>query len=84
MPLKKIGLHAMNELAELLGYPAEGIIGIHKDGDRGWVVTVEMLEMERVPETTDVLGCYEVEVDDHGGVVGYRRVRRYLRAQVED
>jgi hypothetical protein len=37
-----------------------------------------------VPETTDVLASYEVEVDRKCQVVGYRRSRRYLRAQVED
>ena len=81
--LVTMGKMAMSELAELIGCPAEGITGIHKNSD-GWVVTVEVLEVERVPETTDVLASYEVEVDADGDVVGYRRLRRYLRAQVDD
>jgi hypothetical protein len=48
------------------------------------VVTVEVLEVGRVPETTDVLASYDVVVDEEGDVMEYRRLRRYLRAQVED
>ena len=59
------------------------VVGVRKTDD-GWVVTVEVLEIGRVPETTDVLASYEVSVDKEGDVTGYHRVRRYLRAQVED
>ena len=81
--LRKIGQIALEELEALVGCPAEGVTSINKNGD-GWVVTVEVLEVGRVPETTDVLASYEVEVDTDGEVCGYRRVRRYTRAQVED
>jgi hypothetical protein len=73
---------AMDTLAELVGCPAEGITGIRRNGD-GWVVEVEVLEVERVPETTDVLATYEVELDNDGEIVEFRRLRRYLRTQTE-
>ena len=73
---------AMNTLAELVGCPAEGITGIRRNDD-GWVVEVEVLEVERVPETSDVLASYEVEIDNDGEIVEFRRVRRYLRTQTE-
>jgi hypothetical protein len=69
---------AMDTLAELVGCPAEGITGIRRNED-GWVVEVEVLEVERVPETTDVLATYEVEIDNDGEIVEFRRLRRYLR-----
>lgn len=81
--MAKMGRLVLDELEELVGCPAEGITGVRKDGE-GWVVTAEVLELERIPETTDVMGSYEVTVDDDGALTGYRRVRRYLRAQVED
>lgn len=80
--LRQIGLGALAELEEMVGCPAEGVTGVRKDGD-GWVVLCEVLEVARVPETTDVMATYEVTVDGDG-VTGYRRLRRYLRAQVED
>jgi hypothetical protein len=73
---------AMNTLADLVGCPAEGITGIRRN-DGGWIVEVEVLEVERVPETSDVLASYEVEIDDDGEIVEFHRLRRYLRAQTE-
>jgi len=81
--ISKIARHALEELEALVGCPAEGVVGVRKDDD-GWVVDVEVLEIGRVPQTTDVLASYEVTVDADGEVTGYHRTRRYLRAQVED
>lgn len=83
LSLRRIGHTALNELTDLVGCTAEGVTGMHQDGD-GWIVTVEVLEVGRVPETMDVLASYEVNVDPEGNVQGFRRLRRYLRAQVED
>jgi hypothetical protein len=82
--LTKVGTRALRELESLVGCPAEGVSGIRADDDGGWVVLVDVLELERMPSTTDVLGLYEVTVDGDGEVTGYRRVRRYLRSQVEE
>ena len=83
LTLREVGQNALVEVADLVGCPAEGVTAVRKDKD-GWVVTVEILEVERIPQTTDVLASYEVEVDSDGDVVGYHRLSRYLRAQVED
>jgi hypothetical protein len=73
---------AMHTLADLVGCPAEGITGIRRNDD-GWVVEVEVLEVERVPETSDVLASYEVEIDEDGEIVKFHRLQRYLRTQTE-
>jgi hypothetical protein len=78
----QLAQRAMNTLAELVGCPVEGITGIRRNDD-GWVVEVEVLEVERVPETSDVLASYEVEIDQDGEIVEFRRLRRYLRTQTE-
>lgn len=81
--LVRLGTRALKELEALVGCPAEGVSGIRKDDD-GWVVLVDVLELERMPATTDVLALYEVTMDGDGEVTGYRRVKRYLRSQVEE
>jgi Gas vesicle synthesis protein GvpO len=73
---------AMNTLADLVGCPAEGITAIRRN-DEGWLVEVEILEVERVPETSDVLASYEVDLDNDGEIVEFRRLRRYTRTQTE-
>jgi len=83
LSLTKIGRLAREELEELVGCQAEGVTGISKT-DHGWTVQVEVLEVGRVPETTDVMAGYEVTVDADGNVTGDRRARRHLRGQGGD
>ena len=71
---------ARQQLAELTGRPPESVLGLRKDDD-GWKVTVEVVELGRIPPSTDLLGCYMVTLDDEGELVGYERVRRYQRGQ---
>ncbi|WP_198664219.1 gas vesicle protein GvpO [Jiangella endophytica] len=69
---------AAEELAALSGRTAEAVTGIHRTDD-GWRVRVEVLELERVPRSTDVLAEYAVDLDGDGDLTGYRRARRYSR-----
>ena len=78
-----IAKHAREQLSELTGRTAESVLGVERNDD-GWHVTLEVLELERVPNSTDLLGCYLVELDDDGDLTGYRRVRRYSRGQVDE
>lgn len=74
---------AREQLAELIGRPVEQVLAMERDDD-GWQVTVQVVELERIPNSTDVLGCYRVDVDSGGEVVGYRRLRRYNRSQADE
>ena len=74
----RIAAEALRQLVELSGKDAEGVVGLDRSDD-GWTVEVEVLEVSRIPNTTDVLALYEVEVDGRGSLQGYRRVRRYVR-----
>jgi hypothetical protein len=74
---------AREQLGELTGREAENVLGVERDED-GWKVTLEVLEMTRVPQTMDLLGCYEVHLDGDGDLVEYSRTRRYARGQADD
>ena len=69
---------AAKQLVELTGRDVEGVTGLSRTDD-GWTVEVEVLEVRRIPETTDLLALYEVTVDEDGDLEGYRRLRRYVR-----
>jgi hypothetical protein len=69
---------AGEQLAQLAGKEVEGVTGIERTDD-GWKVQVEVLELRRVPSTTDVLAVYEVTMDEDGDLEGYRRHERYVR-----
>ena len=70
---------AQRQVEELTGHAPETVSGLHGD-DGTWVVLVEALELERTPNTMDLLGSYEVTLDDGGELTGFRRLRRYHRA----
>jgi Gas vesicle synthesis protein GvpO len=80
---RKVLHAARQQVAEVTGRPVETISGFHRNGD-GWVVTVEVLELERVPNTMDLLATYAVTISDDGDVLGFERRRRYHRAAVDE
>jgi hypothetical protein len=73
-----VATEAARQLLELTGKAAEGVTSMERTED-GWKIQVEVLEMRRIPETTDVLAIYEIDTDDKGEIGGYRRLRRYVR-----
>jgi hypothetical protein len=77
----QLAQRARRELAEITGLEAESVIAFERADDT-WRVTVELLELSRVPETEDLLGIYEANLDENGELLGYRRLRRYPRSRV--
>jgi hypothetical protein len=69
-------------LRSLRGVEAESVSGLTRTPN-GWTVTLEVLELRRIPESTDVLASYEVELDDDGKLLRFERGRRYHRSQAE-
>lgn len=74
---------ARHHVQGLTGKQPEAVVGLEK-GEDGWTVLVDVLELHRVPETTDVLGTYEVGLDADGDLTSCRRVHRYLRGSTEE
>ncbi len=73
---------AREQLEELLGKPVESASSLERTHD-GWVVTLEVVELKRIPESTDVLAAYELELDESLGFRRYQQVRRYTRSQAD-
>jgi hypothetical protein len=74
----ELGKAALTTVQELTGYEPEAVTGLEWDGEF-WRVTVDVLELSRIPSTTDVLGSYAVQLDEKGTLRGYRRVKRFQR-----
>jgi hypothetical protein len=80
----QIARYAREQMGELTGQPVEGVLAVRKDDNGGWLVTVQVVELQRIPNSTDVLGAYELSVGKDGEISEYRRTRRYYRNQVEE
>jgi hypothetical protein len=50
----------------------------------GWQVVAELIESRAVPDTSDLLGVYEVQLDENGDILGYVRTRMRRRCDLGD
>ena len=71
---------AKRHLMELTGRMPETVSSVNRTRS-GWVVRLEIVELERIPQSTDILASYQVELDENGGLASYERVSRYYRNQ---
>jgi hypothetical protein len=63
---------------ELTGHAVESFSGLARE-EQGWRLGMEVVEVSRVPSTTDVLASYEVVLTEEGELVDFRRAGRYYR-----
>ena len=80
MTATSVAAMAREQVEQLTGHPVEAVSGMSRQAD-GWTVTLEVVELQRVPPTTDILATYRVELDGEGDLMGYERVSRYYRNQ---
>ncbi|NUV72363.1 MULTISPECIES: gas vesicle protein [unclassified Streptomyces] len=73
---------ASAQLTELLQCEP-GSVSAVKATDDGWSADVEVVELERVPDTMSVMASYRVQLDPQGTLLSYERLRRYARGQID-
>jgi hypothetical protein len=74
----------MRQFAALTGRQSESVTGIRSlDDGEGWSVLVDVVELERIPSSTDVIATYRVDLDTEGSITGYERLRRYTRGATD-
>ncbi|HLT69642.1 MAG TPA: gas vesicle protein GvpO [Acidimicrobiales bacterium] len=74
---------ATASVEQLVGQPVDSVSGVTATDD-GFRVDVQVVEVSRIPPTTDVLATYEVDLDAEGEVTGFARTDRYYRNQTRD
>ena len=79
----EIAAAAARQLGQLAAKEVEGVTGLERTDD-GWRVELDVLELRRVPNTTDVLATYEVLMDSDGDLDSYRRLHRYVRGSTSE
>jgi hypothetical protein len=80
--VRSIAARAREQLRDLQGRDAESITALERTNE-GWRVTCEIVEVERIPNSTDVLATYVIDLDGDGELIAFERVRRYYRAQAD-
>jgi len=69
--------------ARLSKMPVAGVVGLSKT-EEGWVVLLEALERRAIPDTMDILGLYEVRLDNDGNLLGFERKRLRKRGETKE
>jgi hypothetical protein len=64
----------VTEFPPLINLKPSSVVAISRSED-GWVVSIEMIEKKSIPDSMDVLGCYEVSLDGSGNIRDFSRVR---------
>lgn len=84
MEIKEAIEKAKKEIGELTKLKLNTVIGASKDEESGnWNVTVELIEKTSIPDSMDLLGIYEVLVNEKGKVVRFERKGLKKRGDVE-
>lgn len=83
VPLRRVVAAVLEQVGVLTGRRPDGVSGVRRTDD-GWQLTVDVVDLERIPATTSVLATLEVEADADGNVIQYERVRRYYRNAADD
>lgn len=75
---------ALQHLEEITGRSPESVTAVERGDDYGWTVSLELVESHRIPDSSDILAEYEVELDAAGEMISYRRKNRYSRGRPRD
>ncbi|MGW7332336.1 gas vesicle protein GvpO [Streptomyces sp. NPDC054840] len=73
---------ASEQLSQLLRCEP-GSVSAVKATEDGWTAEVEIVELEKVPDTMSVMASYHVALDTEGRLLAYERTRRYARGQID-
>ena len=71
---------AIAQFHGLTGRSPEAVVGVSKSGE-GWKVRLEVVEARRIPDSSDLLAEYDVDMDARGEIVNYARGSRYVRGR---
>ncbi len=71
---------AREELSKVTGLELSTTLGASKD-ERGWRISMEMIEKHSIPDQMDILAVYDVILDDDGKIVEFNRTS--LRKRVD-
>ena len=80
MEIKELAERAKSQLVGVTGLKPITVTRTFKD-EQGWHITLDMLEMARIPPATDVLGDYDVLMGEDGNMLKFERRRTRLRGE---
>ncbi len=77
--LKKFNFEEMitmgsQKLANLIGLKLLAVVEVSPLEEKGWLMKLEFIEREGIPNTMDLIGLYEAVFDPSGQLLSYSRL----------
>ncbi len=82
MQLMEVTERAKTQLAAATNLRPLLVSGADREGSE-WRLWVEMVELERIPEAQDLIGAYEVRLNEDGDLLNWRRTALRRRDETE-
>ena len=73
---------AKESLTRLTNRELDGVIGVSKEGNE-WKIILELIERKGIPDSSDILGIYEMRLDEGGEILAFNRIKLRRRGDTE-
>ena len=83
MNVDQVVKKAQGDFAKFSKMPVDGVTSLSRT-EQGWVVSLEALERRAIPDTMDILGVYEVHLDDAGNFLSFERKKLRKRGETKE
>ena len=83
MDAQEIVAKAQGHIATMGKRSNDGVCSICRTDD-GWTVSIEVLERKAIPDTMDILGLYEVVLNNEGDLLSLERKKLRKRGDTAD
>ncbi len=83
MHLVEVVEKAKEEILSVMNLEMNNVISCERT-EEGWRLAAELIERKSLPDTQDILGIYEVLLDDEGSMTGYDRKKVRRRQDLEE
>lgn len=71
--LEEIINNGRQKMADLIGFKPLAVVEVTPGEDENWVLKIEFIEREGIPNTMDLIGLYEIQLDHRGQLLNYSR-----------
>ena len=81
--MKQVLENVKREMTDLTSLPFSTIVGIEQDDEtHAYTVTLELVERKAIPDSMDLLGIYDVLLNDDGSIRIFKRVGMRKRCDI--
>jgi len=80
MTVSELIERAREEMSKITKLELSTTLGAAKD-EKGWRISLELVEKHSIPDQMDILAIYDVRLDDDGNLLEFKRGR--LRKRID-